>query len=1014
MKRILLTCFVLFLAILSTEVMGQQRVVSGKVTGSDDGLPLPGVTILIKGTTTGASTDADGNYSLRVPSSEAVLIFRYLGYVAQEITVGNQGVVNVIMQPEAVDVGEVVVVAYGTEKQANVSSAVSVVKAENINQVPLPSLDQVLQGQAAGLNIQTSSGQPGASATILLRGRGSINGNQEPLFVIDGVPVDEDDFRALNPNDVENVSVLKDASASALYGNRGANGAIIITTKRAKLNSGVRINFSAQVGQTDQIDPNFTMMNSQQLLETQRDLGTGLGNGLTDQEIADLAATNTNWKDIFFRTGYTQDYQLNISSGTETTTSYTSFGYFEQEGTVESSDLKRYNFRNNTTTNFNDRLQLTTNLTVNFAQQNTAPNEGTGQLDNPFINPYIALPFIDAFNEDGSLNIEGTPYSTQNGANINGFLNTPFITLNTSLLNTRYNEQVRGLGNIDLNYEIADGLVAGVNGGLDFAQTEGLFITTPESIRGDITPDVNASQKGSQTNNNQRDRTLNSRVYLLWNKRLNGKHNIDVQLSTEYYNRKQTTFGQTGFGLDPKLVGSGNAFTDGTTEENGALYYVPTVGTSEVEIATFSYFGVAKYNYDEIWGGQLSARRDASSRFSTTNRWGTFWSAAAYYNLDRTVLADAAWVDALKVRVSYGTSGNERISGGVFGSANAALDLYARGIGYNNQPSYVPAQIGNRELSWERLTKFNIGADFSFFNGVLSGALEVYNNKTTDAFLPRPISLTSGFTTINANIGELRNRGVELTLNYQIFNNSDWRVSVGGNIAYNENEVLKLADSDSIEGFNSITAVGQALGTFYVVRYAGVNPANGDPLYLDQEGNITDEYNLSNRVITDKNRDPRFVGGFNTNISYKGFTFTTQWSYAVDQWRNNGSFGVVADVGLIGFANQSTVLLDAWQNPGDRASFPRLTRAGLRQEASDLFLEDASFLRLRNATLAYNFPRELLAKQRAFRTARVFFQAQNLLTFSKWRGFDPESNLAGTFFEYPTSRIWTVGINVGF
>lgn len=991
-----------------------QRTVTGKVTGSDDGLPLPGVTVLIKGTSTGATSDADGNYSVSVPSNESVLEFRYLGYVTQEITVGNRGVVNVVLQPDDLDLGEVVVVAYGTEKQANVSSAVSVVKAESINQVPVPSLDQVLQGQAAGLNIQTSSGQPGASATILLRGRGSLNGNIEPLFVIDGIPVDEDDFRALNPNDVENVSILKDASASALYGNRGANGAIVITTKKARLNSGVNINFSAQVGQTNQVDPNFDMMNSQQLLETQRIVGSGLGNGLTDAEIADLAQTNTNWKDIFFRTGYTQDYQLSISSGNDKTTSYTSFGYFEQEGTVQSSDLSRYNFRNNTSTNFNDRLKLSTNLTINFAQQNTTSNEGTGQLDNPFINPYIALPFIDAYNDDGSLNIEGTDYSTVNGTNINGFLNTPFITLNTNLLNTRYNEQVRGLGNVDLSYEIADGLTIGANGGLDFSQTEGLFITTPESIRGDITPDVNASQKGSQTNNNARDRTINSRAYLLWNKRLDGKHNIDVQLSTEYYNRKRTTFGQTGFGLDPKLVGSGNAFTDGQTEEGGALYYVPNVGTSEVEIATFSYFGVAKYNYDEIFGGQLSARRDASSRFSTTNQWGTFWSIAGFYNLDRTVLSDVSWIDALKVRVSYGTSGNERISGGVFGSANAALDLYGRGLGYNNQPSYVPTQIGNRDLSWEQLAKFNIGTDFAFFNRKLSGSLEVYNNITSDLFLSRPISLTSGFTSINANVGELRNRGIELTLNYEVFNNNDWRVSVGGNIAFNQNEILKLADADSIEGFRNITAVGQAIGTFYVVRYAGVNPANGDPLYLDQDGNVTDQYNLSNRVITDKNRDPRFVGGFNTNVSYKGFTFTTQWSYALDQWRNNGSFGVVADVGLIGFANQATVLLDAWQNPGDRASFPRLTRRGLRQEASDLFLEDASYLRLRNATFAYNFPQSILAKQNALRSARVFIQAQNLLTFSKWRGFDPESNLAGTFFEYPTSRIWTVGINVGF
>ena len=1014
MKRILLTCFMLATVLITTETFAQNRTVTGQVTGADDGLPLPQVTVLLKGTGQGVPTDADGNYRISVPAGGGTLVFRYLGYTTQEIEIGNRSIIDVVLVSETTSLGEVVVVAYGTESERSVSSAIATVSSDQINQIPIASLDQVLQGQAAGLNINATSGQPGASATIILRGRGSINGNIEPLFVIDGVPVDEDDFRALNPNDVENVSILKDASASALYGNRGANGVIIITTKKAILNSGVKVNFSAQFGQTDQLDPNFTMMNSKQFLTLQRDLNTGRGRGLKDDALNKLAQTHTKWKDVFFRTGQTQDYQLSISSGTRNTSSYTSFGYFKQQGTVQSSDLTRYNFRNNLTTNFNDKLKLSTNLTLNFAEQNRAQGEGSGSLDNPFINPYIALPFISPYNKDGSINYKGTDYTTNKGTNINGFLNTPFITLNTNHFNTRYNQQVRGIGNIDLNYEIIDGLVAGVNGGIDFKKTEFLFITTPESIRGDITPNQDASKKGSQANSTETDRTLNNRFYLLYNRTFNKKHNLEVQLSTEYYNRKRTTFGLVGFGLDTKLVGSGSAFTDGRTEENDALYYVPSVFTAELEIATFSYFGVAKYNYDEIFGGQVSMRRDASSRFSTTNLWGTFYSVSGFYNLDRTVLADVDFVNALKVRMSYGTSGNDRIVGTVFGGANAALDIYGRGIGYRNAPSYVPSQIGNRELSWEQVAQFNIGTDFTLFDNKLSGSLDFYNKKTTDLFLSKPLSLTSGFNSINSNIGAMQNRGVEMALNYEVLKTADWRVTVGGNTAYNKNKVLKLADADSLPGFRTITAVGHAIGTFFVVRYQGVNPANGDPLYLDKDGNLTDDYNLSNRVITNKNRDPQWVGGFNTSISFKGISFSTQWSYAIDQWRNNGSFGVVSDSRLAGFSNMSTVLLDAWKKPGDRASFPRLTRAGLRQEASDLFLEDVSYLRLRNATIAYEFPKTLLSKQRALRRVRIFLQGQNLLTFSKWRGFDPESNRAGSFFEYPTSRIWTAGLNIGF
>ncbi len=999
---------------------------TGRVTGADDGLPLPQVTVLLKGTTQGTPTDADGNYRLSVPSNGGTLVFRYLGYVTQEVAIGAKTIINVQLVPDTQTLGEVVVTAYGEDKRATISSSISTVGKERINAVPIPSLDQVLQGQAAGVNIQTQSGQPGASAFIQIRGRSSINGNNEPLFMIDGIPVDEDNFRSLNPNDIESVNILKDASASALYGNKAAGGVILITTKRGNENQdgGININYQFQYGQTNQVAPNFEMMNSAQLIDLQQQLNTGFGAGrspgggyvVTDAEIAAAARETTDWTDVFFRTGTTQSHDINISTGNQKTQSYTSIGYFTQEGTTVRSDLTRYTFRNNFTTNFSDKLKMSTNLTLNYSESNFPQNPGSGQLDNPFINPFIALPFYNPNNDDGSRNLQGTAYSTANGTNTNGFLNTPYITLSTNAQDTQVNDRVRIIGNGTISYQVTDNINVGGDIGMDFFQTQALNITSPLSIRGIITPDENALIKGSQNESTVRDRSITTRAYVKYNTIIKEDHFLDVSLFTEYYNRQRTAFSFTGFGIDPKLIGSGAGLTPGITAEgpNETQFYIPGVGSSEVEVATFSYFGVLKYNFKETYGGQLSIRRDASSRFNTTNKWGTFWSASAYWNAHNNVLSDIEFIDQAKLRVSYGITGNERISGGVFGSAFASFDLFGRGGGYQNSAAYFPAQIGNPDLKWETTAQLDVGLDFSLWQGKLTGTIDYYYKNTEDLFLNQPISLTSGFGSIQANVGSMENRGLEFTFDYEVFSSNDLRISVNANAAYNQNEITALAGDDFIlAGGGTALSVGDPFGSLYRVRYVGVNPANGDPLYLDTEGNVTDQYTISNRVLLDKTNQPLWVGGFGTFVSYKGFTFTTQWSYAADQWRLNGSFGVVNDVTLAGFANQSTNLLNAWQNPGDISTFPRLTYRGIRQEASDLWLEDASFVRLRNATLAYDFSRQFLSKTGFLNSVRVYVQGQNLWTSTKWRGFDPENTSGTSFFEYPTSRVWTVGVNVG-
>ena len=993
----------------------QEKTVTGTVTSANDGLPIPGVNVIVKGTTRGVQADFDGKYSIKASVGET-LVFSFVSMKSVEIKVGASNTINVSMQEDVAALDEVVVVAYGTEKASNVTSAIETVKAEDIEQVPNASLDQILQGQAAGLNIQTSSGQPGASGTVILRGRNSINGNVEPLFIIDGVPVDEDNFRSLNSNDIANVSVLKDASASALYGNRGAGGVIIVTTKTGKRGGGVKVAYRSQYGKSTYNDPGFEVMNSTQFLNFQRDNGIGRGNGASDAEIAALAAqANTDWREIFFRKGTTNSHEVNITTGGENTTSFNSIGYFEQEGITQRSGIQRFTFRSNVNTSLNDRLDFTSNVTINYSKNDFAQNEGTGQLDNPFLAPYLALPFISPYNPDGSLNIVGTAYSTQNFTNNNGFLNTPFITLNTNALNTINNDEMKIVGRIGANLEVVDNLTIGGSVGVDYQHLEFQNITTPNSIRGEITPDANALIKGSHFQGFNRNAAFIVNANVNYNNVFNEVHDFDITAGTEYNKSHFIQSSFQGFGLNPKLVGSGSAITDGSVTEGDdeTQYYIPIVAASSFNDGLFSYYAVGKYDYDNRYGLQASIRRDAAARFSDTNKWGTFWSVSAKWNIHNEEFFNKdGFVNELKLRASYGVAGNQRV-GGAFN----AFSLYNSGISYNGQLGYSLAQIDNPDLKWEETAQFNVGLDFSLLDYKLTGTIDVYKKETTDLFIGQPLSLLSATTSIQANLGSLENQGVELGLDYQILD-GDFKWSVNGNIAYNKNEITNLGDDYDPEnpilaGGGTALAEGYAIGTFYRVRWAGVNPANGNPLWLDADGNLTDVFSTSNRILLDKTQDPKFVGGFGTNFSYKGFAVNALFSYAADQWRLNGSYAIIEDTGLASFANMSTSMLRMWEQPGDVTDIPRFNSV-TRAQAGTRYLEDASFLRLRNISLSYSLNKELLERTKLFTNVRVYVQGQNLLTFTKWRGFDPESNISSTFFEYPTPKTVTLGFDVEF
>ncbi|TRO67042.1 SusC/RagA family TonB-linked outer membrane protein [Christiangramia sabulilitoris] len=1042
MKKRLQGLLTLLLVLVVQIGFAQEKTVTGTVV-DEDGLPMPGVNVIEKNTNNGTQTDFDGNYSISIAEGE-VLVFSYVGFRLQEITVGASSRIDVNLEVDAGALEEVVVVAYGTANRETITSSVSTVSAEEIESRPTASFAQALQSRAPGLNISTGNGQPGGNSTILLRGINSINGNVEPLFVIDGVPVDEDNFRSINQNDIESVSILKDASATAIYGNRATGGVILVTTKRGKVNEKLQIRYSGRTGFTFKPDPNFELTSSQQLLRLEREAGSGPGAGggnayvrgflgnadggaLTDEQISQVT-TNTDWTDVLLKVGNTTSHDLSFSAGSEKVSAFTSLGYLEQEGLALRSKLQRMNVRNNLTYR-TDKFNLATNVSVGFSRSDIAGGIGTGTggsgaLDNPFIVPFVGKPYLSPYNEDGSLNRIGNPAFSD----ADGFLNTPYIALNVAEFDTNKETEIRAIGGLNANYDFTSKISAGINFGVDFQEETVKFLQPNSSIRGSHANDPNAEFQGFQFEALNRDTRMNSSVQLSYDDTFAEVHNVSVLGVSEFIYAEASGFSYNQTGLVPGLEGVGAGFVAGTTTEDpnedgvDDYFYIPSLGSYKQNVGQFSYFGKATYDYDRIAGFDVTVRRDASSRFNEDNRWGTFWAVGAFYNLTKSILDGSNFVNDLKLRGSYGTTGNDRVASGYYSGLVIPFDLFNTGGGYNGSVGLAPSLIGNPNLKWEETSKANIGIDFALFNNNLTGSLDVYRNETTDLFIGRPnTSLSGGFTSISDNLGTLENKGIEAQFTYNLVDSGDFYWSVGANGSYNQNEITDLPGTEAnqygeviLDGSQrAVEAVGEAFNTYYAVRWAGVNPANGRPLYLDRDGNITEEYSLDNRVFTGKSSIPTYQGGFNTSMNYKGFSLDALFSFAADVYRYNGTLGVAEDPGLIGIANVTQNLLDAWREPGDITAIPSLSSGSTRNLLTDRYLEDASYLRLKNISLGYQLGDKIMDRT-PLESVRIYVQGENLFTWTEWRGFDPEFDPFATndFFTYPNSRIVTFGVDV--
>ena len=978
----------------------QGKTISGNVT-DQAGLPLPGVSVLVVGTTTGTQTDFDGNYSIKANIGQ-VLRFSYIGQKTADRTVGSGNVINVTMEEDAQALEEVVVQGYRTSTKEKSSIASVTISAETIENRPNASFVQTLSGQVAGLNITTASGQPGAASNINLRGVTSINGNTQPLFIIDGAPVDESNFRSLNPQDIASISVLKDAGATAIYGNRGANGVIVIKTRQGGYNSALKVSYTGIQSFSSLQDNDYNLMDSQEQLQLEKLRGTGLGNTLTDAEIG--AYDTTDWAKYFLKTGLTQNHTLSLSSGSENASQFTSFGYFDQEGILRNSDLKRFNIRNNSNgKSSNGKFNYSTNLSINYSVSNEPSSIGTGGINQNYIlGAYQSVPYI-------------SPDDYTNGADLLSplsFTNTPLFLIDKLRTFARQEEEVKLIGSLTAGYKLTDNLSANVVLSSDY-QNEILTQTQDsDSFNSLLFGGGGNPTAGNQQQQTRRVFTFNQVTSLNYANTW-GKHSVDVGVFSEYFKAHLRSFGFRANGLDPKTTfpGDGAGFVGDNSSND---FFTDNANATIRNAGLFSYFTQADYDYDAKYGITGTVRRDASYRFAGSNRWGTFYSVAGRWNISNEAFMDNSIFNLLKLRASYGTAGNQNINGsGYFSAPDLTQNFFATGGGYAGLNSIFLSQIGNTTLKWETVTQSNVGLDFELFNRKLRGSVDGYIKETSDLFQSTPVSAINAVSFLDANTGNLKNTGVDLSLNYDLIRGGEDKFNMSltfvGN--YNKQELGDLP-SETGELINTGRNGGK-LFEYYTIRYAGVNPANGNLLFYTADGDVTENPDAdTDRVWLDKNIYPDYNGSFGLNMDYKGFFLQTNFTYTVGVDRYDFDLSSFQNPNSIGQFRSSRDLLRVWTPDNRVTDIPSYDAFNRSSFTSDRYLRNADYIRLRFASIGYTFPKRLL-EGTGFDRLRIFGNGENLFTFSEWRGFDAEA-LDNTSRIYPTPKTLSVGFELGF
>lgn len=1032
----------------------QERGIKGTVTDGN-GTPLPGANIIEKGTTNGVTADFDGNFSLDLVDENATLVVSYIGFATKEVGVNGQSNITINLEESAAGLDEVVVVGYGTVKKSDLTGSVSSVSSEEITEVQTVSVENALQGRAAGVDVTQTSGQPGGVNRVRIRGGNSLSAGNEPLYVIDGFPIYNDNsatntsasrgptlnaLSTLNPGDIESIEILKDASATAIYGSRGANGVILITTKRGKVGDDqitldVSSGLQSVINTVDMLDATEWAKLENEIFTYQRDI---LGNTnavpvYTDAQIASFGE-GTNWQDIIFRNAAFNNYQLTFSGGDEKFRYSVIGSYTNQDGIILGSDLERGSIRFNLDRTINSRLKIGTSNTVTRTKANLAYTGGAGAFQgSEAAITSVAL----GFNPINSVRDENGEYIFQDvhlgefpGANNRS---VPFYNP-VALADLSTNESIsyRFLTNTFLEYELFKGLKLKTSIGGD-------YISTTQNSYFPSTVRISAGINGDARKANVQDFTWLNENTLNYN-RFDDNNNLDLLAGVTFQGSTNSGFSVRDRGFANDILEENNIGSGSDTP--------PLSSPSEREWGLVSYLGRINYVRESKYLFTLTARADGSSRFGQDNKWGFFPSGAIGWNVSQErFLEDSKLISNLKVRASYGLTGNQEIPvyqslSGLSGSSYVFDDQLING--------FVPNRLANPELKWETTTQLDIGIDLSLFNGKVDLVADYYEKTTDDLLLNVQIPATSGFTSSLQNVGSVENKGFEFLMDANIID-GEFKFDFGFNVARNVNEVTSLGDEQEsfiTNGWNilkgqpaSVLQVGKPIGQFYGYVTDGLflNDAEaaaapdqtaadgssgqlgGNTRFADTNGDGA--VDQDDRTVIG-NALPDFTGGFSTKFSYKNLELSTAWAFSkgneiLNLQRLEGSFAIGRYVSRAEFANRWSYLNTDEQNRN--ASTHTVLDGKNLFTVLDTYVEDGSFLRMRDVTLSYRLNADRL-NLKGLSSVRFYISGQNLITFTKYTGFDPEVNVAGQdnlllgydYSAYPSAKIYSIGANITF
>ena len=983
--KIPLVC--LFLMLGFTLSLQAQNPIEVRGTVNDvTGEPLPGVNIVVKGTTQGVITSPDGNYHISVPGSNAVLVFSYIGYISQEVTVGNRAEINISLKEDLKELDEVVVIGYGTVAKKDVTTAVSTVSTKDIDERPIVSAAQAIQGKAAGVNVYQPNGAPGGDMVIRVRGTTSFNGSNDPLYVVDGVPVDNLNF--LSPMDIASMQILKDASSAAIYGSRAANGVILITTKQAS--GGAKIALNAQVG-VSQVTNQIKSLNAAQYKELMDEIRPGaIPEGTTDQ---------TDWFDEVYGTGVSQNYQLQISDGNDKTRYFVSGGYLEEKGVLSSAFFRRYNLRSNVESQLREWLHFGLNLSYS---DNTHNGVTTGQGSN---RGGVVLAVVNLPTAARVIDPE------------TGLYNRVFFGQNIT-------NPMEAIENGKNNKNNENRLIASGSTTITFLPELNLKSTfTLDRRNGKVTgftPPVHGADR-DDWGNAWDTRSVNTLLVfdnvLTYKKTFAEKHNFEAMAGTSWTDSQWSQSYINGSHYrdsEIKTLNAANKIAWDNTGSNASAWGI------------MSFFGRVSYNYESKYLFTFNVREDGSSKLHPDYRWGTFPSFSGAWRMSsENFMKDISWLNDLKIRGGWGQTGNQSGVGDY--AYLQRYDITRQAWFETGKADALPlisqANLRTSDLTWETTTQVNIGLDATMFDSRLTLAMDYYSKHTTDMLMY--VSLPAGAaaaSNIVRNEGEMKNNGFEFSASSRNFTGA-FKWNTDFNISFNKNKLQSLElqqiyyDAETTDAFHQTRVVrnepGRSLGGFYGYISDGVDPETGELMYRDinEDGKITAS---DKTYIGDPN--PAFTFGLTNTFTYKGFSLNIFMQGSVGNDIFNASKGDV--MGMYDLKNQSTEVLERWRTPGQITNVPK---AGFNMQPSSYFIEDGTYLRIKDITLSYNFHGGILDRLGVSRL-QPYVTATNLVTFTDYSGMDPEVNEWGNsgavqgidWGTYPHSKSFVFGVNVEF